>query len=328
MSGRVLITGASGFVGFHLIEAALQKGLEVFAAVRSSSKIDHLKTLPIQFTTLDFTNIPLLKAELQEKKYDYIIHAAGAIKAPNFAEYVKVNAEYARNLALAAGEADIALKKFVFMSSLAAWGPSRTGLPVTEKDEATPLTSYGKSKLVAESYLAALKDLPLITLRPTAVYGPRERDIFIMINSINKGFEPYIGRIPQTLSFIYVKDLAAVTVQALTSSVSNRSYFVADGYGYDRYALATIVKKILHKNTLRVHLPLPVVKALALVQEGIGAMRGNSPILSREKLSELTAADWSCNIEQLKNDIGFSPRYTLEDGMAETLQWYKENKWL
>ncbi|HEY9007750.1 NAD-dependent epimerase/dehydratase family protein [Ohtaekwangia sp.] len=328
MSGRVLITGASGFVGYHLIEAALQQGLEVFAAVRSSSKIDHLKNLPIQFTTLDFSSIPLLKAELQEKQYDYIIHAAGTIKASNFAEYVKVNADYTRNLALAAGEANIPLKKFVFISSLAAWGPSRTGLPVNEKDEATPLTSYGKSKLVAESYLAALTELPLITLRPTAVYGPREKDIFIMINSINKGFEPYIGRIPQTLSFIYVKDLAAVTVQALTSPVNNRSYFVADGHGYDRYALAAIVKKILNKNTFRIHLPLTVVKAIALFQEGIGAISGNSPILNREKLSELTATDWSCNIDQLKNDIGFSPRYTLENGMAETLQWYKENKWL
>jgi UDP-glucose 4-epimerase len=328
MKERVLITGASGFVGFHLIEAALKKELEVYAAVRPSSQIAHLKSLPIHYTALDFTNVKALKAELLEKKYDYIIHAAGAIKAANYEEYVTVNATYAKNLALAVGEANLPIKKFVFMSSLAAIGPSRTGRAITENDEPNPLTSYGKSKLVAESYLSEFTDLPLISLRPTAVYGPRERDIFIMINIINKGLEPYIGRVPQKLSFIYVKDLAAISINALSSTINNRSYIVADGRSYDRYELGDIVKKILKKNTLKIHLPLPVVKAIAVFQERAGAIRGKSPILSREKLNELIALDWSCNIDQLKHDLGFAPRYTLENGMDETLQWYKENKWL
>jgi UDP-glucose 4-epimerase len=328
MKERVLITGASGFVGFHLIEAALQKGLEVYAAVRPSSQVEHLKHLPIHYTTLDFSNRNALEANLHENKYNYIIHAAGAIKAADYAEYVKVNAEYTRNLAEAAQQAAIGLKKFVFISSLASMGPSGTGKPITEQDQANPLTSYGKSKLVAETYLSELKDLPLISLRPTAVYGPRERDIFIMINVINKGLEPYIGRIPQKLSFIYVKDLASVSIQALNSTVNNKSYIVADGLSYDRYQLGEVVKKILNKNTIKLHLPLVVAKAIAVMQEGAGSISGKSPILSREKLAELIALDWSCNIEPLRNDLGFEPKYTLETGMAETLQWYKENKWL
>ena len=327
MKERVLITGASGFVGYHLIVECLAKDLEVYAAVRTTSQLEHLRSLPITFVELDFTNVAALKAALVQGRYDYIIHAAGVTKAESEAAYTRVNADYTRNLCAAASEAGV--KKFVLLSSLAALGPGATaGQAITEQDTPHPVTLYGKSKLLGEQYALAFKDLPLIVLRPTAVYGPRDRDIFILLKTLTHGVEPYIGRQDQKLSFIYVKDLAAITVQALFSPVRRASYNVADGCVYNRYALCDIAKQILKKSTLRVHLPLPVVRAMALAQEKLAAWKGKAATLNRDKLAELTAANWSCSIERLQQDLGFTPRFDLEKGLGQTLQWYKENNWL
>ena len=192
MRQKVLITGASGFVGFHLIEAALAKDLDVYAAVRKSSDIKHLAPYNIKYTYLDFTNAASMEKELKENNYDFIIHAAGTTKAKNQDEYNKVNALYTVNLAAAA--ANTGLQKMIFVSSLAALGPlTQTNKLITETTEPAPVTAYGKSKLLAEKQLKNI-DLPLIVLRPTGVYGSREKDIFIILRTFSKGFEPYIGK--------------------------------------------------------------------------------------------------------------------------------------
>jgi len=327
MKERILITGASGFVGFHLIEAALAKGLDVTAAVRHSSKIDHLRALPVQFITPDFTSVASLRTALEAGQYQYVIHAAGTVKAKDEPAYNTANADVTRNIAEAIVLAQLPLKKFVFLSSLAAQGPGATGDPICEDDAANPISPYGKSKLLAEQYLRAIPGLPTVMLRPTAVYGPRDRDIFILLKTFAQGLEPYIGRMDQQLSFIYVKDLAAATIAALADGVTG-TYLVADGHGYGRYALADITKRILNRKTVRVHLPLGVVKTLAFVQETLGNIRGQAPALNRAKLAELTAANWTCDTTRLQQALGFTPKYTLETGLAETIQWYKDNRWL
>ncbi|KAA3436948.1 NAD-dependent epimerase/dehydratase family protein [Rufibacter hautae] len=328
MKERVLITGASGFVGYHLVEAAVNAGLDVFAAVRPSSEIDHLQAFPIQYTHLDFTSVPALQKELEEKQYTYIIHAAGITKAKDAQEYNTVNADYTRNLGLAASQAAIPLKKFVFLSSLAALGPVsyKEAQIITEETTAQPVTNYGRSKLLAEKYLAQLENLPLVVLRPTAVYGPREKDIFILFSTISKGLDPYIGKMSQKLSFVYVKDLAKVVLQALTSEVTKASFNVSDGKSYDRYALADLTKKVLRKKAFRFHLPLGLVKVMATVSEKMAG--GKTPALNREKISELVAENWNCSIQRLQRDLHYTPEYDLEKGLSQTIRWYKENKWL
>lgn len=329
MKKRVLITGASGFVGYHLIAAALASDLEVFAAVRPSSDIQHLKEFDIQYTNPDFSNVEMLEKELQEKQYDYIIHAAGITRAKTKEEYNTVNADYTRNLAVAAVSARINLEKFVFVSSLAALGPL-TDLTGTIEDFSPghPVTSYGASKLLAEEYLSEIDGLPLLIIRPTAVYGPREKDIFILLQTINKGLEPHIGKFRQQISFIYVKDLAAIIVDALFSEVTNRQYNISDGNVYDRYALADGVKKVLNKKTWKFHLPVFAVSGLASMMEMIYRNSTSAPTLNKEKMNELTAVNWACSIEGVKKDIGFLPQYNLEKGLVETINWYKTNKWL
>lgn len=329
MKKRVLITGASGFVGYHLIAAALASNLEVFAAVRPSSSIQHLKEFDIQYTSLNFSEVSSLKANIEENKYNYIIHASGITKAKNEEEYNTVNAGYTKNLALAAMSASTELEKFVFVSSLAAMGPLRDlNGRIEDNSAAHPVTYYGASKLLAEQYLSQIEGLPLITIRPTAVYGPREKDIFILFQTINKGIEPHIGKFKQHMSFIYVTDLAKIIVKALFSDVIKRQYNVSDGHIYDRYALAEGVKKAMQKSTLKFHLPVFVVSALASLMELIYKNSAASPALNREKMNELTAVNWDCNISAVSTDLGFHPEYNLETGVAETVNWYKENKWL
>ncbi len=331
MKERVLITGASGFVGSHLIPQALQQGLEVFAAVRPSSKIAHLKRFPVEFITPDLTDPSKLSTQLQDYQFDYIIHGAGLTKAKTQKEYDYVNATLTRNLAEAAMSAGIPLKKFVFISSLAALGPlgATAVSAIAPNTTPNPVTGYGRSKLLAERYLSDIKELPLITLRPTAVYGPREQDIYIIIRTIAKGIEPYIGNTEQKLSFIYVKDLADVAVQSLYLYEKRHvSYNVSDGRIYSRYALADIVKQYLSRKTFKFHIPTGLVWTLALLLETIYRFNRKTPALNREKLNELNAANWSCSIQDLEKDFGFVPQYDLKRGLTETLEWYRQNKWI
>ncbi|MEJ7557684.1 MAG: NAD(P)-dependent oxidoreductase [Pedobacter sp.] len=329
MSEKVLITGATGFVGYHLIDQALSAGLDVHAAVREHSDISHLKSFKISYVNLDYSSVEELKIVLETHQFDYIIHAAGITKAKDQAIYNKVNAEFTRNLGLAISTANYTIKKFVFISSLAAIGPlTHLKKELQDNSPAHPVTSYGASKILAEQYLSEVSNLPLITMRPTAVYGPREKDLFILFNTINKGLEPHIGNFEQQLSFVYVIDLAQIIVKALFSDIVGVSYNVSDGNTYDRYALAIAIKKALGKSTFKFHLPIFVVDALASVMELLYSRSKNTPTLNKEKMAELTAINWACNILNIKNELGFTPRFDLEKGVTETVNWYKENNWL
>lgn len=328
MRERVLITGASGFVGFHLIEEALKNNLEVYAAVRKSSDISHLKDLPVKFVYPNFNDTISLLKDLKENQYNYIVHAAGITKAMSAKEYDDVNAGYSHNLALAASESS-AIKKFVLIGSLAAIGPlNRLDGIITDDTLPAPVTSYGRSKLLAEEKVRSIPNLSYTILRPTGVYGPRDRDIFIFFKQLTNGIEPYIGNIDQKLSFIYVTDLAKAAISTLHTGNNNNTYNLSDGGGYDRYELGRLTKEYLNLHPLKFHLPVNFVKLIANIAEKYSSLSNKASVLNREKLNELMAVNWSCDIEPAKSDLGFSPEYNLEAGVAATLKWYKSNKWL
>jgi UDP-glucose 4-epimerase len=328
MKERVLITGASGFIGYHLIEEALKNNLEVYVAVRKSSKTDHLKDFNIKYTYPDFDDVSSLKKEITENRYDYIIHAAGVTKARSQKEYNHINAGYVNNLALAVLDSGIKLKKLVLISSLAAAGPlhSLKGI-ITEDTVPNPISAYGKSKLLGEQNLKAFSSLNYNILRPTGVYGPRDRDIFIFFKQVVKGIEPYIGNTEQKFSFLYVTDLAKATIKALFAA-NHKTYNLSDGNFYDRYELGTIIKEVLNLKTVKFHLPVTFVKLIAKVSEKYSSLSNKAAVLNIEKVNELMAVNWWCDIEPAKADLGFYPQYNLRAGVTETIKWYKTNKWL
>ncbi|MBC7567879.1 MAG: NAD(P)-dependent oxidoreductase [Pedobacter sp.] len=329
MSEKVLITGATGFVGYHLIEQALSAGLEVYAAVREHSDTRHLKSFIISYINLNYSSVDELRSALEKHQFQYIIHAAGITKAKDEATYNRINADFTKNLGVAISTVNYKVKKFIFVSSLAGIGPL-SDLSGKLKDDSTPhpVTSYGASKKLAEQYLSEIPRLPMIIIRPTAVYGPREKDIFILFNTINKGLEPHIGSFKQQLSFVYVVDLAYIIVKVLFSEVVGTSYNVSDGKIYDRYALATLIKKALGKRTFKFHLPVLVVDVFASIIELLYSRTKHAPTLNKEKMAELTAVNWACEIVHIQNDLGYEPLYDLEKGVNETVAWYKANNWI
>lgn len=329
--GKILITGASGFVGYHLIHEAVARGYEIYAAVRKSSQVDHLKEFPVQFVYPDFANAESLKAELQVQQYDYIIHAAAATRAPSQEAFNAANADITRNLANAVVASGIPLKKLVFVSSLAVLGPIPYDAqePISENNEPHPITGYGRSKLLAEKYLAEFTTLPVVTLRPTVVYGPREKDLYVMFKTLARGMEPSIGRKNQLLSFVYVADLVDVILDALTAPTpAGLVCNISDGQVYNRDELALITKRVLNKKTFRFTVPVGIVRMLASLMETLYARSKKSPLLYRERVGELTAPNWNCSITNAQRYLNYMPKYDLEKGVTESLKWYKEHNWL
>lgn len=325
-----MITGASGFLGYHIIQAAIEKGLNVYAAVRKSSNIEHLKELPVRYLFLDYDDEEDITRQLAESRIDYIIHAAGDTKALKQEVYDHVNATYTLHLAKAAEKLGSNFKKMVFISSLAAVGP----LPdiynkITEETTPNPVTAYGRSKLLAEKWLANIS-IPTTILRPTAIYGPRDKNIFIVIKMISRGLDPYMGTIPQQLSFVHAMDVADVAVQSLFINNGNGSviYNITDGNSYSRYQLSDIIKILLKRKAARFHIPMPLVKSLAFFLETINGWFKKPSVISREKLHELAARNWICDISKAKKELAFVPKFDLQTGLEDSVSWYQRNKWL
>jgi len=328
MRQKVLITGASGFLGYHLINAAIENDLDVYAAIRKDSNVQHLQELPIKYVVLNYADVDEMATIFSKHKFDYVIHAAGTTKANTQQEYDLINTTYTHNLALAAEKNKDAVKRFVFISSLAAIGPlGHTSGKITEGTAPNPVTAYGKSKLKAERYLENI-DIPVTILRPTAIYGPREKDIFIITQYLNKRFEPYIGRAAQKLSFVYSKDVAELAVKILRLKNVNGAYNITDGNEYSRYDYADIVKNILGKKSLKMHLPVLMIKGILFAVERMSRAMNKVPAVSNEKLGELMAENWICDIDKARHDLNFTPAYDLQKGLKESIEWYRMNKWL
>jgi len=328
---NILITGASGFVGSFLVEEALKRGLQVYAGVRKTSSRKYLQDSRIQFLELDFNNLDQVNFQLKSIKFDYVIHNAGVVKVDKKEDFFKYNTKLTTDFATALIKLQPDLKKFIYISSAAAYGPADNLAKgfVEESDTPTPIDTYGESKLAAEKWLKTNTNFPYLIFRPTGVYGPRETEIFTFFKAFNQGLEGHIGRTPQKMAFIYVKDLAKIVLAGTLSDKTQKSYFVSDGNAYPTQDLGKYAAKYLEKKPLlKINIPIGVVSVIARIGEGIGRLTGKMPVLNKEKVKILKAKNWQVDIAPLQNDFNFAPAYDLETGLMETIQWYKENKWL
>jgi len=316
---QILITGASGFIGSFLVEEALKRGFVTYAAVRRSSSKLYLQDERIQFIDLHYSNPIALAGQLNAFKtehgaFDYIIHNAGVTKCCNKRDYYTINHVYTKNLLDALIEADMVPVKFIYMSSLSAWGPGnpKTLEPIRHDDNPCPNTAYGASKLKAEVYIKSIERFPYIFLRPTGVYGPREKDYYLINKAVKKGIELSIGFSPQYLTFIYVRDLVRLTFDIINSPIVQKGYFVTDGHVYTNSEYAAIVKKaLLKKRTLKIKVPKFLLK-----------------VVTGDKYKIISATSWKCETEPLTTDFQFVAEYDLEKGVKETIEWYKQEGWL
>ena len=336
MNKKVLITGASGFIGSFLVEKALENGYDTWAGIRQSSSREYLQDSSIQFIDLNFANREKLTAQLEDfasryGRFDYIIHNAGVTKCLNPDDFNKINFGYTGNFIEALKASNTTPEKFILMSSLSAYG---TGdeinyTPIKLTDKPNPNTAYGKSKLKAENYLQQTKDFPYIILRPTGVYGPREKDYFLMLKTVKSGLDVGAGFKPQHLTFIYVKDLVDIAYKALESGVKNKAYFVADGDVYTDKEYTQLVKEVLDKkHVLRLKVPLWLLKGISVIAESISKITKKPSTLNRDKYKIMKQRNWECDTTPLIDDLQFLPQYNLKKGLEESVKWYRDNGWL
>ncbi len=332
---KILITGASGFIGSFLVEEALKKGYDVYAAIRKTSNKEYLQDSRIKFVYLDYEKVDKLKMQLSELnsgngQLNYIVHCAGVTKAVDKSNFEKVNYQYTKNLIEALLSTDIKLDKFVYISTLAVCGPGnpKTNTPIKITDPRKPVSLYGKSKLKSEQFIEQTTDLPYIIFRPTGVYGAREKDFFVMYKMINKGIETYIGTKKQLATFIHVEDLINLIFSGLQSNINKGAYFATDGNYHTSQEFSEAIKQALNKKTITIVVPKFIVKPIAYISDTISKITKKAATLNTEKYKDISPGNWLCDSSATFEDFNFKPKYDIQKGLKETIAWYKQNNLL
>lgn len=323
----VLITGANGFVGSRLCRKFLDEGFHVVAGVRKTADLSLLGELELEYRYGDVTQ-PETLGEMVTG-IDYIIHNAGVVKTKRKETFFTINHQGTKSLLEAIARYNPQVKKVVYISSLAAAGPSVDGRPVTEADEPHPITAYGRSKLAGEGVtLSFSKKFNVLSVRPPGIYGPGEREILSFFRIVNKRIKPYIGSPERRLQLVHVDDLCRAVFLAITTETkSGEAYFVAENRSYSMRELISLLEKGCGKKGFPVRLPSPVFKAISVVSELAFKLVGATPMLTREKANELLVS-WEVSTAKAKNDFGFESQIPFEQGARETYQWYKQKGWL
>ncbi|MEP7126491.1 MAG: SDR family NAD(P)-dependent oxidoreductase [Byssovorax sp.] len=330
MTMRVLVTGASGFLGSHIAEQLAEAGHSVVALVRKSSNTKFLSSLRgLEMATGSVEDAASVRAAM--KGVDAVIHSAGLVKARDEAEFNHINVEGTRNLLDAAREIAPGMRRFVFVSSLAAVGPSHDGRPVDGSGEGHPVTHYGRSKLAAERLVREAKgQLPVTVIRPPMIYGPRDNESFAFFQSVSMRFLPYLGNGKNTMSVVYAADAAGACIKAIDADVpSGNAYFVDDGHIYVWLDMLKDIEKAVGKKAfLRLSIPFPVVRGAAMLNELISKITGKAAMLTRDKLIELSAPHWVCDSSDTRRDLAWTPKVGWAEGTRLAAKWYQDNGWM
>lgn len=326
---RLLVVGAGGFIGGFICKEGLSRGMKVTAAVRESTSRRYLDDPRLQFLVLDYDDPgQMTDAVASAGPWDYIIYNLGATKAATFPEFNLVNYEYLRRFVEALKATDRVPQRLLFMSSLSALGPGdeKNYTPLDSSTIPAPNTRYGLSKVKAEQYLEYQSGIPYIIFRPTGVYGPHEKDYLMMVKSIDSHFDFGVGFKPQMLTFIYVDDLVTAMFDALASGVAGKKYIISEERSYTQGEFRRIVAEELGKKwVIPVRLPLWTAWVASFVAEKIGHFRAKPSTLNRDKFKIMKQRNWNADVSDAQRDFGFKTRFSLRDGIRETVREYRRS---
>lgn len=333
MKKRILITGASGFVGSSVVDEALCRNMDVWAGIRETSSRKHLQDPRVNFLCLDFSSVENLKNALKGLEFDYIVHAAGITSSSDSADFYRVNTEGTRNLIQAILQLKMPVTRFVFMSTLGVYGPCREDFPyhdIMEEDQQIPNTDYGKSKQAAEEYIDWIGDkLPSIVLRPTGIYGPRDKDYFVLIKTIKNHINIVYEDNKQEITFVYIKDVVQAIFLALEKGRNGRKYFLSDGLSYHINAFSTLTRYYLgNPICIPINVSEKVLRLGTRLGDIVGQVTGKPVLLNSDKYNILKQENWRCDIKPALEELGFQPQYNLVKGLKETVDWYQRNHWI
>jgi dihydroflavonol-4-reductase len=323
---KVFITGGTGFIGSHLVRFLLERrNAEIFALVRDRTRLRWLEGLNIRLLEGDLHSIPALPSDI-----DYVFHISGLTKTVNLADYYTVNQDGTASLFQALHSYRVHPKKVICLSSLTASGPSGSGRSVKEHDTPWPVSPYGKSKLLGE--LEALKwkeDFPVIILRPGAVFGPRDKDFLPYFKLVKFGILLTYASGKQLFSLIYVKDLIRAFDLCIQNDLESGEVInVVDPTPYLWEDIGLAAGKALGKNLLRIRAPLPVVFFYALASDVISKTIRKPLTINKHKYNDIKQSGWVADTKKAEELLLFSPRFTLEEAVKETIEWYTEQGWL
>lgn len=327
---RLLVVGAGGFIGGFICREGIARGFDVTAAVRETTSRRYLTDPDLNFLTLDYDNPEQIEnAVADAEPWDYIIYNLGATKAATFPEFNLVNYEYLRRFVEALKKSNRVPERFLFMSSLSALGlGDEVGYtPLGANTIPNPNTRYGLSKIKAENYLEFQSEIPYIIFRPTGVYGPHEKDYLMMVKSIDSHFDFGVGYKKQMLTFIYVDDLVGAMFDALAAGVVKKKYIISEERSYTQTEFRRIVANELGKKwVIPVRLPLWMAWIACYVSEKIGHITAKPSTLNRDKFKILKQRNWNADVSDAQRDFGFKTRFSLRDGIRETVRAYRSEK--
>lgn len=322
-----LITGSNGFIGSHLAEFLLSRSFHVRCMIRRTSNLRWLKSLNVDYVYADLCDPAALEEAI--KDVDFVFHLGGKTKSQNREGFFTANESGTRNLIEAAIKTSPELKRFVYISSQAAAGPSKGLTPRKESDQPSPVTWYGESKLAGERVvLEYAKCIPVTIIRPPSVYGPRDTDVFEVFKAVYCHIKPILGFEKRYASFIYVSDLIQGLYQSAMSDVTiGETYYLVSDAIVSWQKLNSIIADVMDIHAVTLHIPVWFFGFIALVREFYSKLTGVPSILNRQKMNEFKERFWICDSDKAHSHFGFQPVYSLEKGVSITVDWYREHGW-
>ena len=321
---KAFVTGGTGFVGAHLVQALRARGDQVTCLVRNAAKAQALGWTDVRLVRGDLDDAAALRDGCAGAEVIY--HVAGRISARDLDEFMCANRDGTANVLEAAAHGPP--RRFVLVSSLAAAGPTVPGQPIDETRPPSPVTPYGQSKLAAELLVRAMAGSWTI-VRPPTVYGEWDREVLKVFKLARTGLAPVFGDGSQELSVIYAGDLAAALVAAATApATARRLYYAAHPDMTTSRELVRAIGRAVGRQPRIVPLPGPLARALLWTIGSIAHLAGRATLLSGDKAAEFLAPAWTCRPDALARDAGWRAETDLETGLRRTAAWYRKEGWL
>jgi len=318
-----LVTGATGFIGSHLVARLAADNWRVLCLVRPRTRKDDFLPAGVETLPGNLLDPSVLAASLTGG--ETIFHLAGKTKGRSLDEFMETNRDGTEKLLEAVRLSGTTPRSLVFVSSLSAAGPSPDGRPILENAPANPVSFYGRSKLAAEKVLLdSPRDYPVAIVRPAVVYGPRERDILEMVRWANRGIR-ILPSERRLFSAIHVDDLIAGLLAAAPAPRGDRTYFLCDGVSYEWRNCIEEICRLLNRRTIPVRISVRTGRRLARGGARAGSRRAAFLL---DKLRELAHPFWVCSIQRARQELGFQPTIGFREGMSATIAWYRKEGWL
>lgn len=326
---KVFLTGASGFLGSHLLDLLRAGHHEVSVLLQPTSNTRfvsrHLPDVTVHYGSLG--DLEVLKAAMFG--IEAVIHCAGKIKALHSSDFYRVNQAGTCNVVMAANACHESVRHLVYISSLAVSGPGVLSRPAQETDEPRPVSVYGHSKWLGEIEVRQHCRVPWTILRPAAVYGPRDTEFLPVFQKVKRRVMPLVSGAKRALNMVYGPDVAAAVLCSLMHErgAGGTYHVAAEPPCTDEEFMQEIAGQ-LRCRPLRLPIPRPVLYLACVMQEIMSRVTGRPNILSRQKLPELLAPGWVCSTDRIRQDLGFTARTSLKEGITQTLDWYSREGWV